>query len=106
MAKQGPRARAPAAPPPPLTPATTNRFEQDVARMWKHGAEMNKLRAAIEALCARTPLPPTFRDHPLKGEWKSYRDCHVVPDWLVIYRKTETELILARTGTHSDLFGK
>lgn len=74
--------------------------------MQKRGANMDQLKAAIETLCARAPLPERFWDHPLKGEWKDHRDCHVAPDWLLVYQKTEMELILVRTGTHADLFGK
>jgi mRNA interferase YafQ len=58
----------------------------------------------LDALCSRGPLAPELNDHPLKGEWKGWRDCHVAPDWVIIYRKTADELILARTGTHADLF--
>jgi mRNA interferase YafQ len=49
-------------------------------------------------------LEPRHRDHPLAGDWKDYRDCHVEPDWLLIYMREGGKLILARTGTHSDLF--
>ena len=52
-----------------------------------------------------SPLPTARRDHPLKGEWKGWRECHVEPDWLLIYKTTDTEVMLARTGTHADLFG-
>jgi mRNA interferase YafQ len=53
---------------------------------------------------AAKALPPSNRAHPLKGEWKGYWDCHVAPDWVLIYKLTEDELRLARTGTHADLF--
>ena len=66
---------------------------------------MTKLRAVILLLLDEAPLEPRYRDHPLKGEWLGYRDLHVEPDWVLIYKQTETELLLARTGTHSDLFG-
>ncbi len=46
------------------------------------------------------------KPHPLKGEWKNYWDCHIDPDWLLIYRITENEVLLARTGTHADLFSR
>jgi mRNA interferase YafQ len=51
-----------------------------------------------------TPLPASARPHPLKGEWEGYWECHVAPDWLLIYKHSDIELMLARTGTHSDLF--
>jgi len=50
--------------------------------------------------------PPAYRDHPLKGNWGGYRDAHIEPDWLLIYRISRDELHLARTGTHSDLFNE
>ena len=67
---------------------------------------MAKLKAVILLLVEDAPLEPRFRDHPLKGVWLGYRDLHIEPDWLLLYRVTETELRLARTGTHSDLFGE
>jgi mRNA interferase YafQ len=73
-------------------------------RMTRRGEDMEKYRAVIIALCSREPLPRELNDHPLKGDWKGWRDCHVAPDWIIIYQKTAAELILARTGTHADLF--
>jgi len=73
--------------------------------MSKRGEDMERFRAVIVALCSRDPLAPELNDHPLKGEWRGWRDCHVAPDWVIIYRKTDDELLLARTGTHTDLFG-
>jgi mRNA interferase YafQ len=67
---------------------------------------MRKLRAVILLLLDDKPLEPRHRDHPLKGDWVGYRDLHVEPDWVLLYRVTEAELMLARTGTHSDLFGE
>ena len=52
------------------------------------------------------PLPPRYKDHPLKGQWKDYREFHIESDWLLICKITDDALILARTGTHSDLFDK
>ena len=72
----------------------------------KRGKDMEKLRAAILSLIENAPLDPRYRDHALKGDWTGYRDLHVEPDWLLPYRVTETELLLARTGTHSDVFGE
>jgi mRNA interferase YafQ len=106
VARPRPKKAVPAAvePPPPLTPRAMNRFERDVGRMKKRGQDMEKFTAVIDALCSRAPLAPELNDHPLKGEWKGWRDCHVAPDWIIIYQKTAEELILARTGTHADLF--
>ena len=65
---------------------------------------MAKLRHVLQLLIDAEPLPPRLRDHPLKGVWKSYRDLHIEPDWLLIYRANETTVIFERTGTHADLF--
>lgn len=70
------------------------RFERDVSRLRKRGADMEKFTAVVEALCSRQPLAPELKDHPLKGQWKAWRDCHIAPDWIIIYRTTPTELIL------------
>jgi mRNA interferase YafQ len=58
----------------------------------------------LELLIAREELPAIYKDHPLKGDWKGYRDAHIEPDWLLIYRIAGNELHLARTGSHADLF--
>jgi mRNA interferase YafQ len=81
-------------------------FKKDVKRAEKRGKDMVKLKAVILLLLDDKPLEPRHRDHPLKGDWIGYRDLHIEPDWLLLYRLTETELWLARTGTHSDLFGE
>lgn len=74
--------------------------------MAKRGKTMAKLKAVIAMLLAGEELDPRLRDHPLKGEWAGWRDLHIEPDWLLLYRVSETEVLLARTGTHSDLFGE
>jgi len=70
----------------------------------KRGMDMRRFGETIAALCSRGPLAPELKDHALKGKWKGWRDCHVAPDWIIIYQTTDSELILARTGTHADLF--
>jgi mRNA interferase YafQ len=60
----------------------------------------------LRLLVAEHELPATYKDHPLKGDWRGYRDAHVEPDWLLIYRVAGDELQLARTGSHSDLFNE
>lgn len=87
-----------------LAPVRSGQFKRDVKRLEKRGKDMSKLRALLLLLIAGKPLPPTYLDHPLKGDWKGYRDAHIEPDWLLIYRTTGDELYLARTGTHADLF--
>ena len=91
-------------PPPPLTPRPGAEFKRDPKRQQKRGKDLEKLRAVIEILCAHRPLDPRHRDHALSGQWKGWRDCHVEPDWLLIYREKSGKLELGRTGTHSDIF--
>ncbi|MGP1284201.1 MAG: type II toxin-antitoxin system RelE/ParE family toxin [Parasphingopyxis sp.] len=89
-----------------LTPVRSTAFKKDVKRMMKRGKKMAKLKAVISMLLEGAELDPRLRDHPMKGEWAGWRDLHIEPDWLLLYRVRETELLLARTGTHSDLFGE
>lgn len=72
--------------------------------MEKRGKDMGKLRLVLTLLIEDKPLPVRLRDHPLKGEWASWRDLHIEPDWLLIYKIDAETLLLGRTGTHSDLF--
>ena len=65
---------------------------------------MGKLKAILLLLMKGRPPPPECRDHPLKGKWKGFRDLHIEPDWLLLYRIEGDELQLARTGPHADLF--
>jgi len=72
--------------------------------MQKRGKDLEKIRAVIDLLLAEEPLPPKNRDHQLGGNWSGRRDCHIEPDWILIYKPMSDELLLERTGTHSDLF--
>jgi mRNA interferase YafQ len=74
-------------------------------RLLGRGVDLSKLKTVIEALVDQKPLDDRYRDHSLVGVWKGYRECHVNPDWLLIYRVTPDELQLVRTGSHSELFG-
>ena len=65
---------------------------------------MSKLRDLIVLLLEGGPLPPQYKDHPLQGRWRQYRDCHIEPNWLLIYKIEGNDLHLVRTGSHSDLF--
>jgi mRNA interferase YafQ len=85
-------------------PVIGAQFRRDVKLAQKRGKNMAKLRAMILLLIEGSPLPSRCRDHPLGGRWKHYRDCHIEPDWLLIYKIDGNELYLVRTGTHSDLF--
>lgn len=70
----------------------------------KRGKDMAKLREVILLLIGGSPLPSRCQDHPLSADWKHFRDCHIEPDWLLIYRIDRDDLHLVRTGTNSDLF--
>jgi mRNA interferase YafQ len=65
---------------------------------------MNKLRIIITLLLKKKPLPIRCRDHALTGNYQNHRECHIEPDWLLIYKSTENSIILERTGSHADLF--
>ena len=60
---------------------------------------MSKLCAAIQMLIAGVPLPPQYKDHPLTGDWKHFRDCHIEPDWVLVYKVDGNDLYLVQTGT-------
>jgi mRNA interferase YafQ len=79
-------------------------FKRDVKRMEKRGKPMAKLREVIQLLLDGNPLPLQLRDHPLDGKWKHFRDCHIEPDWVLIYKIEGDDLYLVQTGTHADLF--
>lgn len=81
-----------------------NHFEKDVARAGKRGKNMLKLKAIIELLVDELPLPAKNRDHRLVGNYIGRRECHIEPDWLLIYQIKDGTIIFERTGTHSDLF--
>ena len=84
----------------------TSQFRKDVRRAERRGKDMAKLKAMLERLMDGEPLPPEYRDHPLRGDFAGSRDCHIESDWVLIYTLTEqgTQVRFERTGTHSDLF--
>ena len=79
-------------------------FKGDVARARRRGRNLAKLRALLTALIRQHRLSERYRGHPLRGAWTGYRDVHLEPDWILIYRVREGKLYLARTGTQADLF--
>jgi mRNA interferase YafQ len=85
-------------------PVRTNRFKKDVELARKRGNDLNKLRAVMEKLIVEEPLEAWHQDHPLVGGYAGRRECHIEPDWLLIYKLESDEIIFERTGTHSDLF--
>jgi len=82
----------------------TTQFKKDIRKQTKRGKNPDKLTRAVEFLLQGKPLPETYKDHALTGNWVGRRDCHIEPDWILIYRKSEDEIRLERTGSHSDLF--
>lgn len=85
----------------------SNRFRKDLKLVAKRGYNLDLLNDIVERLARREPLPERNRDHALTGDWSAFRECHIAPDWLLIYDVNDSELILhlMRTGTHCDLFG-
>lgn len=86
----------------------TNEMKRNVKLMRKRGKDMSKLTAILESLAEGQPLPSKNNDHQLTGNLKDFRECHIEPDWLLVYRIHDDVLILTATatGTHADLFGK
>lgn len=83
----------------------TNRFTKDVKKMKKRGKSFDAFKWVIQELAKGEPLHERFKDHKLIGDYVGTRECHLEPDWLLIYEEHDDEIILIRTGTHSDLFG-
>lgn len=79
-------------------------FRNDLKRQKRRGMDVEELIAAVELLAETGTLPDGYRPHKLTGEWKGVWECHIEHDWLLIYEVTATEVLLIRTGTHSDLF--
>ena len=86
----------------------TTQFKKDFKLAMKRGLKIELLEEVIAALAMGEALPEKYKDHALIGNWVGHRECHVLPDWLLIYRIEDEVLVLtlSRTGTHSDLFGK
>lgn len=84
----------------------TKRFDRALKKMAKRGKDLTTLEKVVDLLAAGDPLPEQLRDHPLKGKWSGHRECHIQPDWLLVYLIENDVLVLTlvATGTHSDLF--
>ncbi len=85
-------------------PIQTTQFLRDVKRMRKRGKDLAKLELVVRQLASGRALEEKYKDHPLSGIWNDSRDCHIEPDWILIYSTDVEFLRLERTGTHSDLF--
>ena len=82
----------------------TSQFKQDAKRMQRQGRDLEKLKSVLASLVEGEELTPEYRDHVLVWQYRGTRECHLEPDWLLIYELAETEIVLIRTGSHSDLF--
>ncbi len=82
----------------------STKFKKDFKTCVKRRYKMERLQQVIDILRIPAALPPKNSDHNLSGNYAGYRECHVEPNWLLIYRQEENELLLHRTGTHADLF--
>ena len=84
----------------------TSRFKKDVKLIQRQGKDLEKLFSVVEKISEGEELAPSFRDHSLSGEYSGCRECHIEPDWLLIYEVFDDVLVLvlSRTGSHSELF--
>jgi len=82
----------------------TSQFKRDVRRLQRQGKDVAKLKKVLEDLVEGQGLPADYRDHVLVGQYRGTRECHLEPEWLLIYELADSEIVLIRTGSHSDLF--
>jgi len=82
----------------------TKKFDRDLKRLFKRKKDLTKLNHVVSLLASDGKLTSKYRLHPLVGNWVPSWDCHIEPDWILIYQVTKTHVYLFRTGTHSDLF--
>lgn len=85
-------------------PAYSGQFKRDVKQAQKRGKDMGKLKTLLTLLIEGLPLPAVYLDHPLKGGWRGFRDAHIEPDWLLIYKIDGDLVHFERTGRQADLF--
>lgn len=83
---------------------TTRTFDRDLRKARKRGKNLDKLWRVVETLAKGERLAPRHRPHKLSGDWADFWECHIEPDWLLIWSLAGNALVLVRTGTHSDLF--
>jgi len=87
-----------------LTPDYTTQFRRDYRLSVKRGFDISLIDELMDTLITEKPLDERHRDHPLKGEYLGCRECHIQPDWLLVYRIVGDMIIFVRTGMHTDLF--
>ena len=85
-------------------PSFTNQFNKDLKLSEKRGKDLIKIKAVMFDIICENSLPQKFNDHPLTGNYKNHRECHIEPDWLLIYMYQDDEVKFVRNGTHSDLY--
>lgn len=83
----------------------SGQFKKDIKRAKKRGKNIFKIKTLMDLIIEGHSLPSSYLDHPLKGDWSGFRDAHIEPDWLLIYKITDQFIRFERTGNHSDLFG-
>ena len=83
---------------------TTHQFERDFKRVLRRSRKEEKIISVMKKLISQEPLEIKYKDHNLTGEYKNRRECHIEPDWLLVYKISEDEIIFERTGSHADLF--
>lgn len=88
----------------PAALKTTRQFEKDLRKARERGKSLDPLWAVVQAILEHAPLPARHRPHKLTGNWKGFWECHIEPDWLLIWLDEEHTIVLVRTGTHADLF--
>jgi mRNA interferase YafQ len=87
-----------------LIPDYTTKFKKDLSQAQKRKLNISLLRGVISDLIEEKKLSKKYQDHPLSGNYKGFRDCHIEPDWILIYKTRKGIIVFARTGTHSDLY--
>lgn len=87
-----------------LEPVRSSQFRKDLKKAKRQGKDLAALQDVILTLANEQPLEERFRDHELTGNWRGYRECHINPDWLLIYKVVDDDLRLVRLGSHSELF--
>lgn len=87
-----------------LKPSYSGSFSKDVKRMQKRSKDIEKLKTVINLIVSEITLPAKYKEHQLVGNWNKHKECHIEPDWLLIYFIKDDYVVFERTGTHSDLF--
>ena len=89
----------------PLDIHETSQFKKDVKKLKRQGKDLSELLFVIKIMVQEDTLPVKYRDHNLIGSWRGHRECHIKPDWLLVYKVSDGILYLERTGSHAELFG-